>query len=38
MFPDTHLDWDRIATAQLAAYHRAAPGDRLPHEAPVTDE
>ncbi|MCC3778440.1 glycosyltransferase [Streptomyces sp. UNOB3_S3] len=32
-----HLDWDRIATAQLAAYHRAAPGIRLPHKAPVTD-
>ncbi|MFE5867962.1 glycosyltransferase [Streptomyces roseifaciens] len=32
-----HLDWDRIAAAQLAAYHRVTPGDRLPHEAPVTD-
>ncbi|MFG2177229.1 glycosyltransferase [Streptomyces abikoensis] len=32
-----HLDWDRIAAAQLAAYHRVTPGDRLPHEAPVAD-
>ncbi|MFI9201966.1 glycosyltransferase [Streptomyces sp. NPDC053048] len=28
-----HLDWDRIAAAQLAAYHRVTPGVRLPHEA-----
>ncbi|WP_190062439.1 glycosyltransferase, partial [Streptomyces griseocarneus] len=32
-----HLDWDRIAAAQLAAYHQVTPGDRPPHEAPVTD-
>ncbi|MFF4222479.1 glycosyltransferase [Streptomyces abikoensis] len=32
-----HLDWDRIAAAQLAAYHRVTPGDRLPYEAPVTN-
>ncbi|MDT0451075.1 glycosyltransferase [Streptomyces hesseae] len=32
-----HLDWDRIAAAQLAAYHRVTPGDRLPYEAPVAD-
>ncbi|MEX2985971.1 glycosyltransferase [Streptomyces sp. C36] len=32
-----HLDWDRIAAAQLAAYHRVTPGIRPPHEAPVTD-
>ncbi len=32
-----HLDWDRIAAAQLAAYHRVTPGVRLLHEAPVAD-
>ncbi|KAK1177941.1 hypothetical protein B7755_007115 [Streptomyces sp. NBS 14/10] len=32
-----HLDWGRITTAQLTAYHRATPGDRFPHEAPAAD-
>jgi hypothetical protein len=32
-----HLDWDHIATAQLAAYHRLFPGVRSRHEVPVAD-
>ncbi|MCC3774132.1 hypothetical protein [Streptomyces sp. UNOB3_S3] len=35
--PPTGAHLDRIAAARLAAYHRVTPGDRPPHEAPVTD-